>query len=340
MMTMSNLVIGQEEKEKVITIGLVVRDLTASYQIATVKAAQKKAEELGIELIVQQAFDASRYLDTIDNFITMEVDGVIFGAIPDPSAVLPGTKKLTEVFGIPLIDTDTAALGGKIDYYIGFDIKDSSARATEVMMQELKSRNNGQVPSGVVIEVMGDLQEGFASECSKGFHSVIDQYKELTVVQGDGQWNNDDVFRIVSNFITRFGDKVVAVYVHTLDCMAVGSINAIKAAGIDPKNIVSAGICIGPEAIELLKKGEFTVAIEQPMDISGEMAVELLYKIITKQAGLPKIGDTIIKEGALWSPAEVVESPYADGAYIKLKGPLVPQEVLPDDPRLWENRTF
>jgi len=342
MMTMSNLAIGQQEKEKEkeISIGLVTKDMTASYQVVMIKAAQKRADELGIKLIVlSSAGDASRHLDIIDNFITMKVDGVISGTIPDPNAIVPGIKKLNEE-GIPVIDIDNAALGGKIEYYIDFDVRDSSARAAEVMMQELKSRNNGQVPSGVVIEVMGELIEGFASECSKGFHSVIDQYKELTVVQGDSQWNNDDAFRIVSDFITRYGDKVVAVYVHAPDCMGTGTINAIKRAGMDPKKIVTAGICIGPEGIELLKKGEFTTIVEQPMAVMAEMAVDLLYKIITKQPGLPKIGDTIIEEGEMWSPAEVIKSPYAGGAYIKLLGPLVPQEVLPDDPRLWENMTF
>ena len=339
-MTMSNLAIGQQEKEKEISIGLVTKDLTASYQVVMIKAAQKRADELGIKLIVlSSAGDAMRHLDIIDNFITMKVDGVISGTIPDPNAIVPGIKKLNEA-GIPVIDLDNAALGGKIEYHIGFDLVDSSKRAAEVMVQELKNRNNGQVPTGVVIEVMGELIEGFASECSKGFHSVIDQYKELTVIQGDGQWNNDDAFRIVSDFITRFGDQVVAIYVHTPDCMGIGSVNAIKRAGMDPKKIVTAGICIGPEGIELLKKGEFTVIVGQPMAASAEMAVELLYKIITKQSPLPKIGDTLIKEGAIWSPAEVVKSPYAEGAYIKLLGPLVPQELSPDDPRLWENMTF
>jgi ribose transport system substrate-binding protein len=328
---------GQESKEKEISIGFVTYDLTVSYQRMMIEAAQKKADELGIKLIVLSSdWDATKHLNVIDNFITMGVDGFISGSDPDPSAVIPGIKKLNEA-GIPVIDLDNGALGGKVDYYIGFDIKESSAKAAEMMMQELKSRNNGQIPSGVVIEVMGELIEGFASECSKGFHSVIDQYKELKVIQGDGQWNNDSAFNVVSDFLTRFGDEVVAIYVHTPDCMGVGTVNAIKAAGMDTKKMVLTGICIGPEGIELLKKGEVTSIVEQPIGVSAEMAVELLNKIITKQPGLPKIGDTIIQEGAVWSPAAVIESPYADGAYIKLTGPLVPQEVLPDDPRLWEN---
>ena len=326
---------GQEETG--ITIGLVTQNLTASYQQAMVKAAQNKAEELGIKLIIHTSNnDAIRHLDIIDNFITMAVDGVISGTIPDPSAIVPGIKKLNEA-GIPVIDIDNPALGGKIEYYIGFDICDNSARAAEVMIEELKNKNNGRVPAGIVIEVMGELIEGFASECSKGFHSVIDKYKDLTVVQGDGQWNNDDAFRIVSDFITRFKDQLVAVYVHTPDCMGIGTVNAIKRAGLDPKNIVTAGICIGPEGIELLKNDEFDAIVEQPMAASAEMAVELLQKIITKEQHLPKIGNVLIEEGALWSPAEVIENPYAEGAYIKLSGPIVPQQVSPDDPRLWEN---
>jgi len=45
-----------------------------------------------------------------------------------------------------------------------------------------------------------------------------------------------------------------------------------------------------------------------------------------------------VEEGTLWSPAKVIENPWADeGAFMVLQGPLVPIEVDPDDPRLWEN---
>ena len=208
------------------------------------------------------------------------------------------------------------------------------------MIEELKKRNGGKVPNGVLIEVMGDLLESWASISSKGFHSVIDKYPQLKVVQGNGNWNNDDSFRETANFMTRFGAEVKALFVHTPDIMGVGAINAIKQAGFDPKNIVSSGLCIGPEGIDLLKKGEFTGIIEQPIYASAELAVELLYKILTKQP-VPKVGDTLKKDGALWSPAPVIANPYGpEGAYIKLSAPLVPQELSPDDPRLWENAIF
>jgi len=48
-------------------------------------------------------------------------------------------------------------------------------------------------------------------------------------------------------------------------------------------------------------------------------------------------GDTVTVEGALWSPAPVVANPLAEGAFLRMKGPVVPLEVSADDPRLWEN---
>jgi ribose transport system substrate-binding protein len=68
------------------------------------------------------------------------------------------------------------------------------------------------------------------------------------------------------------------------------------------------------------------------------MAVGYLYDKL-KGNPVPKIGDVIEQEGALWSPARVVENPWAgEGAFIVLQGPLVPQELSPDDGRLWENK--
>ncbi len=327
-------------KGKQLHLGLATRDTTAPFSQAMLLAAKKKAEELGVKLtILSSDNDNQRHLTIMDNLITMEIDGFIAGGAIDPGAIVPGIKKMNE-HNIPVVAVDNSPLGGKINYFIAFDIGDNSAKAATFMIEELKKRNGGKVPSGVLIEIMGDLLESWASVSSQGFHSVIDKYPQLKVVQGNGNWNNDDSFRETANFMTRFGGEVKALFVHTPDIMGVGAINAIKQAGFDPKNIVSSGLCIGPEGIDLLKKGEFTGIIEQPIYDSAEMAVELLVKILTKKP-VPQIGDTLKKDRALWSPAPVIANPYGpEGAYIKLSAPLVPQELSPDDPRLWENAIF
>jgi len=327
---------------KTYRIGVNVRDLSAPFIKALLIGIQKKADELGMQIItVCSNNDPQTDLSNIDNLIAMKVDGFISGSTIDPVAIIPGIKKLNEA-NIPVIATDNSPTGGKVDFYIAFDIKESSIKCANIMLDELKKRNNGQIPNGVIIEVMGDLlSDSWAGISSRAFHSVMDQYKDkLQIVQGNGNWNNDDAFRVVSDYCTRFKDQIVGVFVHTPDVMGTGAINALEKAGLDPKKIVSTGVCIGPEGLILLKNNEFTSMIEQPIEASGEMAVELMYKILTKQP-LPKIGDKIEEKGAIWSPAEVIQNTWgADGLYIKLQGVAVPQEVAPDDPRLWENSLF
>ena len=62
-------------------------------------------------------------------------------------------------------------------------------------------------------------------------------------------------------------------------------------------------------------------------------------KWLKKDATVIIDGDTITEEGALWSPAYVIENEFADsGATMILQGPLVPQDCDPNDSLLWENR--
>jgi ribose transport system substrate-binding protein len=306
--------------------GLNVRDLTAPFVKAIQIGAEKKAKELGIKLTVLSADNDSQR------------DGYINGSSWDPVAIIPGIKKLNDA-GIPVVATDNSPTGGKVAYHINLDITDTTIRLTNLFLDEIKKRNGGEIPTGVVIEALGDLiPDSWAGIETKAFHSIIDPYKDkLNVVQCNGNWNNDDTFRGVSDYLTRFGDQVVGIFVQTPDVMGTGAVNAIKQAGLDPKKFVTAGICIGPEGLVLLKNEEFFVMTEQPCLAEGEMAVDLLYKILTNQP-TPKEGDTIVEEGAIWSPAPVVKNTAgAEGLDIKLLSAFVPQEVSPNDPRLYEN---
>ena len=120
--------------------------------------------------------------------------------------------------------------------------------------------------------------------------------------------------------------------------MGIGVVSAIEAAGLKAQDFGIAGICIGPEGIELIKNKKVLAIVEQPAKDSAELAVQYLYNIKTNKP-IPKIGDTVEQKDALWAPAKVVKNPFVDeGAYMILQGALVPLEVKVDDPRLWENQ--
>lgn len=333
----STIILSQEKTSSdKLVFGMTVRTATPPYARAMILGAEKKAKELGIEIIVADSNDdVLAQLGQIDNFITMGVDGFIFGGTIDTAAVIPGIEKLNEN-NIPIMALDNCPEGGKVELWISFDIVQSSKKAAEAFVKVLEDKH-GKIPEGVIIEITGALGDAFTNECYEGFHAIIDQYSQLTVVQAEGKWNNIDSFDRTSDLLMRYGEEVVGIYIHTPDIMGPGVISAIEQAGYDPKNFSIAGICMGPEGRDLLKEGKISAIVGQPALASGELAVQYLFDIYHGK-DIPKIGDTVVEEGALWAPAIIFENPRCEGAFMQLQGPLVPFEANPDDLRLWENQ--
>lgn len=320
------------------TIGMVVKNASTEYIQAFLIGAQDTCDKYGIELkTVDAQGDSLKIMDAIDTFIVQGIDGFILAGAVDLVTLVPGIEKLNEE-GIPVFALDTCPEGGHVDMFITNDLVDSSKKAAEQMVEGIKEANNGEVPEGVVIEITGALVDMYTTECHEGFSAVMEQYPQLTVVQGEGNWNNDDSYARTSDLLTRYGDDVVGIYVHTPDIMGSGTVAAVEAAGLDPADYFISGICIGKEGIELLKQGKLYAVVEQPALDSAMMAVEYLNKMFNGEE-IPRVGDTITEEGALWSPAYVIENEFADsGATMILQGPLVPQDCDPNDAQLWENR--
>jgi ribose transport system substrate-binding protein len=322
------------------TIGMIIRDPSAPFQVAMVKGAEDGAKDQGVDIVVQAGKgDTMQILNIIDNYITQQIDAFILAGAVDLRGLVPGIKKLNEA-GIPVAALDTSPEGGKVDFFLSFDIEKASAKAAKAFVEGIRERNGGDVPEGVVIEITGDQADMFTHACSDGFNSVIGQYPQLTVAQGEGKWNNTDSHNKVTDLLTRYGEDVLGIYVQTPDIMGAGAVTAIEAAGLDPADYGICGICIGPEGIELIKQGKLLAVVEQPAYDSAVLAVKYLVDKLDGKP-VPQIGDTIVAEGELWSPADVIENPWADeGVFISFQGPLVPQEVGVDDPRLWENKIF
>lgn len=323
---------------KPITIGMIIKEPTAPFIQAFVKGAQDKAKELGIKVIVRDGqADTMKIMEIIDNFITQKIDAFILGGAVDLRGLVPGIKQLNAE-KIPVAALDTSPEGGTVDFFFSFDLEQASAKATKAFVDGIKKRNGGKVPKGVVIELIGDNADMFSHACTKGFNSVMKAYPQVKIAQGEGKWNNTDANTKISDLLTRYGKDVIGIYVQTPDIMGAGTVSAIEAAGLKAKDYGICGICIGPEGLDLIKKGKLLAVVEQPAYDSASLAVETLYNKI-KGKHVPKVGETMTADNVLWSPAKVIKNPWADkGAFVVLQGPLVPIEVKATDKRLWENQ--
>lgn len=320
------------------TIGMVIKHAQTEFIQAFVIGATDTCDKYGYELkVVDAQADTQQILNAIDNFITQDIDAFIMAGAEDLVSLVPGIEALNEE-GIPVFALDTCPEGGKVEMFITNDIVESSAKAAGQMIEGIKEAHGGEVPEGVIIEITGALVDMYTTDCHNGLMSVLDQYPQLTVVQGEGNWNNDDSYARASDLLARYGDQVVGIYVHTPDIMGSGVVSAVENANLNPADYFISGICIGKEGIGLLQEGKLYAVVEQPALDAAILAVEYIHDMFEGEA-LPEIGDTIEEEGALWSPAQVVENTYCDeGRTMIIQAPLIPQECDPADPQLWENR--
>ena len=320
------------------TIGMVIKHAQTEFIQAFVIGATDTCNKYGYELkVVDAQANTDQILNAIDNFITQDIDAFIMAGAEDLVSLVPGIERLSEE-GIPVFALDTCPEGGKVEMFITNDIKESTAKAATQMIEGIKEKNGGEVPEGVIIEITGALVDMYTTDCHEGLMSVLDQYPQLTVEQGEGNWNNDDSYARCSDLLARYGDQVVGIYVHTPDIMGSGVVSAVENAGLNPADYFISGICIGKEGIGLLQEGKLYAVVEQPALDAAILAVEYIHDLFEGEA-LPEIGETVEEEGALWSPAQVIENTYCDeGKTLLIQAPLIPQECDPSDPQLWENR--
>jgi ribose transport system substrate-binding protein len=320
-----------------LTFGMVIKYPGTPYIEAFIHAAQNTADELGIELIVRDGEgDAQTIMNHMDTFILEEVDGFIMAGAVDQRAIVPGVMMLNDA-GIPIVAIDTSPEGGQVEYFISADVTQQSAKATEAFVADIEKRHGGEVPAGVIIEITGDVRDMYTRSANEGVMSVLGRYPQLQVVQGDGQWNNIDSHDRTTDLLTRHGDDVLGIYVHTPDIMGPGVVEAVRGAGLTPRDFSITGTWMGPEGQALIRDGDVLGMVAMPAYGPAQMAVELLYDIAMGNP-VPQLGDVLDNPEDIWAPATVKESPYADGLYIEMQAPFVPLEVDVEDPRLWENR--
>ena len=323
------------------TIGMVIKHAQTEFIQAFVIGATDTCKEYGYDLkVVDAQADTEKILNAIDNFITQDIDAFIMAGAEDLVSLVPGIERLNEE-GIPVFALDTCPEGGKVEMFITNDIVESSAKAANQMIEGIKEAHGGEVPEGVIIEITGALVDMYTTDCNTGFKSVVDQYPQLTVVQGEGNWNNDDSYARTSDLLARYGDQVVGIYVHTPDIMGSGVVAAVENADLNPADYFISGICIGKEGIGLLQEGKLYAVVEQPALDAAILAVRYIHDYF-EGTPLPEVGETVTEEGALWSPAQVVENTYVGedngSRTMIIQAPLIPQECDPNDPQLWENR--
>jgi ribose transport system substrate-binding protein/inositol transport system substrate-binding protein len=234
-------------------------------------------KEKGVALTIEIADDdVNKQTSQIENFIAAKVDAIIVNAV-DTSAT-PKMTKLAADAGIPLVyvnrqPTDVDALGAKAAFVASNEADSGTLEAKEVC-----KLLGGK---GDILIMVGDLANQAAVQRTKDIHDVIATPECAGMKVLDEQtavWDPVKAQDLMTNWISA-GMKPNAVIANN-DNMAIGAIQAMKAAGWDMKNVVVGGVDATQEALAAMKAGDLDVTVFQNAAGQGKGAVDAALKLI------------------------------------------------------------
>ena len=260
-------------------IGLAMSSLDTFLTIlknGTLDAGKKVGATIQVE---DAGNDVGKQLSQIQNMIAQKYDAIIVNPV-DTDATPKMTKTVSEA-GIPLIyvnrkPVDFAKLPAGVAF-VASDEKVSGTLETQEVCRLLKGK-------GDILVLMGDLSNEAARTRTKDIEEVI-ATKECAgmkiVDKREGSWDRTKAQDITTNWLSS-GIKFDAIIANN-DEMAIGAINALKAAKKWTPASIVAGVDATPDALASMKAGDLKATVFQNAAGQGSGAVDAALKLIKKQ---------------------------------------------------------
>jgi inositol transport system substrate-binding protein len=225
----------------------------------------------GVSLQIEDAKDdVSKQLSQVQNFIANKVDAVIVNPV-DTSATAAITKLAAEA-GMPLVyvnrePADVDKLGPKAAF-VASDEKQSGTLETQQVCKLLGGK-------GDILVIEGELSNQAAVQRTKDIHEVIATPAcsgMKIIAEQTASWDRLKAQNLMTNWLSK-GLKYDAV-ISNNDEMAIGALQAMKAAGVDTKTAIVGGVDATQDALASMKAGDLKVTVFQNAAGQGKGAVD------------------------------------------------------------------
>jgi ABC-type sugar transport system substrate-binding protein len=267
---------------KKMTVGFSQVGAESDWRVAESKSIKDEATKRGIDLKFSDAQGKQEnQIAAIRAFIAQGVDGIILA--PKVETGWDQVLKDARNAKIPVVLVDR-----------GIDVKEDSLYTTliasdfvsegKMAADWLAKKMNGKAN---IIELEGTPGSAPANDRKKGFAEGIKVHPDMKIIAAQSaDFETGKGKEVMETLLQQHGNNVNAVYAHN-DNMALGAIEAIKAAGKKPgTDITLVSIDGVKSAFEAMVKGELNCTVEcNPL--LGTMAFDALDKA-TKGEQLPK----------------------------------------------------
>ncbi|QXZ80497.1 substrate-binding domain-containing protein [Rhizobium sp. L51/94] len=252
------------------------------------------AEHAGnINLVTEDAqLDPAKQLSQVQNFIANGVDAIIVNAV-DGDSTAAITRAAADA-KIPLVyvnhppaELDSGLPAGTA--FVGSNETDSGTMQAQAACKLMGGK-------GRAVILMGPLENHAALVRTKDVEGIFasPDCKIQVAEKQTANWNRTQAKDLVSSWLTA-GVKFDAVIANN-DEMAIGASQALKAASVDMKDVVIAGIDATPDGLAAMKASDIDITVYQNATRQGEVAIQAAAKMAA--------GEDV--EKTLWVPFELV----------------------------------
>ena len=255
-------------------IGIVACNLSSEYHATVPRAAQARADKLGLRVeVFDSESKADRQVAAIENFVSKGAQAIVICAL-DPKVIDKAVHEAADqgVYVLQYAGRDLAVNG------IGISIEDADLGCAA-----------GEIAGGLIAKEKG----GQATVALLDFPSLPNVVERADNIEKCLKQNAPDV-KIVGRYLggtrenglTSLENALQAhpeidVVVSINDAGALGAVQALEAAGKNPQSTIVVGIDAEAQAKDLIKQGKFLRGtVDTAPAQTGEMVVNAAIKLL------------------------------------------------------------
>lgn len=259
---------------------------------------QSQADAAGLKVQIEDAQnDVAKQLDQINNFIASGVDAIIVNPV-DTSAT-QAMSDAAAAANIPLVYVNRQPINLDTlpdnQAFVASNEVDSGTLETIQLCDNWAAEGKTEVN---VYVMQGELSNQAAVQRTQDIYDVIEAGKcavKVNVIdQQTANWSRDQAQNLMTNWLSTGAafDGVIS----NNDEMAIGAIQAMKAAGIDMATVQVGGVDATQDALAAMAAGDLDVTVFQNAAAQGSGSLDAATKLAAGEA----------VDQAVWVPFELV----------------------------------
>ena len=254
------------------------------WRLAQTQSLRDEAAKRGYELVVTDAQgQTAKQVSDVEDLIARRVD-VILLAPREFEGLTPALQAAKEA-NIPVILVDREAAGTPGEDFVTFlgsNFVEQGRRAAEWLAKETGG-------TAGIVELTGTPGSSVAIDRGKGFADEIAKHPGMRILASQtGNFSRATAQDVMQNIAQSLGNRITAVYAHN-DEMALGAIQALKAAGREPgTDVIIVSVDGQRAALEAIQRGELGATVESNPRF-GPIAFDTIEKLRAGQAIPSKI---------------------------------------------------